>query len=147
MQTGPPGKTYRDIPILFVDDDAISHRIMRRYLKGRPVTSVYSAREALSALEKENFVIVITDLMMPEMDGIELLREIKKKYHNRVHVIVITASDDVEHLIEALDAGAADFLLKPVTAQEMEVVLEHTLSRIERWNRALRLLLGRREST
>jgi len=132
-----------DTPILFVDDDPIAHKIVRHHLKYWRLESVHSAREALAALEKENFVIVITDLMMPEMNGIDLLREIKRRYKNRVQVIMVTASDQLEHLIEALDGGANDFLLKPLKKDEIEEVLDHTLKRIERWNRAKNLLRNR----
>jgi DNA-binding response OmpR family regulator len=134
-----------DVPILFVDDDPIAHTILRHHLKCWRLECVYSAKEALNALERENFVIVITDLMMPEMNGIELLREIRKRYKNRVQVIMATASDQLDNLIEALDGGASDFLLKPLKAEDIEEVLEHTLSRIDRWNRTMKLLVGRKE--
>lgn len=132
-----------DAPILFVDDDPIIHRVVEKYLKNWNVTSVFSANEALEALENKNFVIVITDLRMPGMDGIELLREIKARYNNRVQVIVITVSDDLEDLVSALDGGASDFLLKPLKKEVLEEVLEHTLLRIDRWNQTLNLLVSK----
>jgi YesN/AraC family two-component response regulator len=55
-----------------------------------------------------------------------------------------TASDQLDNLIEALDGGASDFLLKPLKAEDIEEVLEHTLSRIDRWNRTMKLLVGRK---
>ena len=132
-----------DAPILFVDDDPIIHRVVEKYLKNWNFTSVFSAKEALEALENKNFVIVITDLRMPGMDGIELLREIKARYNNRVQVIVITVSDDLEDLVSALDGGASDFLLKPLKKEVLEEVLEHTLLRIDRWNQTLNLLVSK----
>jgi DNA-binding NtrC family response regulator len=133
-----------DAPILFVDDDPIIHRVVEKYLKHWNVTSVYSANEALEALENKNFVIVITDLRMPGMDGIELLHEIRARYSNRVQVIVITVSDDLEDLVSALDGGASDFLLKPLKKEVLEEVLEHTLLRIDRWNQTLNLLVSKK---
>lgn len=135
-----------EAPILFVDDDSMAHMILRHHLRLWRLECVSSAKEALNALERENFVIVITDLMMPEMDGITLLREIRKRYKNRVQVIMVTASDDLDNLIEALDGGACDFLLKPLNGEEIEEVLEHTLSRINRWKRTMRLLVGREKA-
>ncbi len=132
-------------PILFVDDDPIAHTLVRHQLKNWDVTGVYTAREALAALEDKNFVIVITDLMMPEMDGIDLLHAIKSKYRNRVQVIVVTASDQLDHLTRALEGGANDFLLKPLETEELEEVLEYALSKIDRWNRAMKLLVSRKK--
>jgi CheY-like chemotaxis protein len=131
-------------PVLFVDDDPVAHKIVSHYLKNWELESVYSARDALDALEKKNFVIVVTDLIMPEMNGIELLHEIKAKYGNRVQVIVVTISDELENLTMALDGGASDFLLKPLKQKELEEVLEHTLAKIKRWKRVLNILLERR---
>ncbi|MBW1779428.1 MAG: response regulator [Deltaproteobacteria bacterium] len=133
-----------ETPILVVDDDPVSHRVIRHHLKDWQLESVYSARDALDALEKENFVIVITDLIMPEMDGIDLLHEIKARYSNRVQVIVVTVSDQLDNLVKALDGGASDFLLKPLKKEDLEEVLEHTLSRIKRWNRTMNLLLTKK---
>ncbi|MDZ7698940.1 MAG: response regulator [Deltaproteobacteria bacterium] len=80
------------LPILFVDDDPVSHKVIQRYLRDWEVTHVYSGEEALSALREKNVIIVITDLMMPGMHGLELLEEIKKTYGNRVKVVVVTVS-------------------------------------------------------
>jgi DNA-binding NtrC family response regulator len=132
-----------DTPILFVDDDPIIHKVMDKYLKDWNVTSVFSAEEALARLDKENFVIVITDLRMPGMGGIELLYEIKAKYNNRVQVIVITVSDDLDDLVDALDGGASDFLLKPLKKEVLIEVLTHTVLRIDRWNQSLNMLINK----
>ena len=133
-----------EAPILFVDDELTTHKIVSHYLKNWQMESVYSAREALDALEKKNFVIVITDLLMPEMNGLELLHEIKTRYGNRVQVIVVTISDELDNLTKALDGGAIDFLLKPLIKEDLEEALEHTLAKITRWKRVMGLLLERR---
>lgn len=132
-----------DTPILFVDDDPIIHGVMSKYLKDWNVTSVFSGEEALDRLENENFVIVITDLRMPGIGGIELLHKIKANYNNRVQVIVITVSDDLNDLVDALDGGASDFLLKPLKKEVVIEVLEHTVLRIERWNQSLNKLINK----
>ena len=135
-----------DTPILFVDDDPIIHKVMGKYLKDWNVTSVFSGEEALDRLEKENFVIVITDLRMPGIGGIELLHEIKAIYNNRVQVIVITVSDNLDDLLAALDGGASDFLLKPLNKEVLIEVLQHTVLRIERWNQSLNMLINKQSS-
>ena len=134
-----------DTPILFVDDDPIIHKVVDKYLKDWNVTSVFSGEEALDRLEKENFVIVITDLMMPGIDGIELLQEIKAKYGNRVQVIVITVSENLDNLLAALEGGASDFLLKPLSKEVLIEVLQHTVLRIERWNQSLNMLINKQD--
>jgi len=135
-----------DTPILFVDDDPIIHKVMGKYLKDWNVTSVFSGEEALDRLEKENFVIVITDLRMPGIGGIELLQEIKAKYGNRVQVIVITVSDNLDDLLAALEGGASDFLLKPLNKEVLIEVLQHTVLRIDRWNQSLNMLINKQSS-
>lgn len=132
-----------DTPILFVDDDPIIHGVISKYLKDWNVTSVLSGEEALDLLENKNFVIVITDLRMPGIGGIELLHEIKAKYNNRVQVIVITVSDDLDDLVDALDGGASDFLLKPLNKEVLIEVLQHTVLRIDRWNQSLNKLINK----
>ena len=135
-----------DTPILFVDDDPIIHKVMGKYLKDWNVTSVFSGEEALDRLEKENFVIVITDLRMPGISGIELLQEIKAKYGNRVQVIVVTVSDNLDDLLAALEGGASDFLLKPLNKEVLIEVLQHTVLRIDRWNQSLNILINKQSS-
>ena len=132
-----------DAPILFVDDDPIIHGVMSKYLKDWNVTSVFSGEEALDRLENENFVIVITDLRMPGISGIGLLHKIKAKYNNRLQVIVITVSDDLDDLVDALDGGASDFLLKPLKKEVLIEVLQHTVLRIDRWNQSLNMLINK----
>ncbi len=131
-------------PILLVDDDPMTHKLILKYLKGWNVTSVYSGKEALEALKSKNFVIVITDLNMPGMSGIELLQEIKATYSHRVQVIIITVSEQLEDFFNALHGGANDFLLKPFQKEDLIEVLEHTLSRINRWKKTMASLLERR---
>lgn len=128
------------LPILFVDDDPIFHKLIERYLRDWDVEYVYSGEEALIALKKRNFVIVITDLRMPGIHGLKLLEEIKRTYGNRVKVVVVTVSDEEEDLLSALDRGASDFLLKPIKKAELYEVLGQLASRISRWIKAMNAL-------
>ena len=131
-------------PILLVDDDPLTHELIHKYLKDWEVESVYSGKEALEALRNRNFVIVITDLNMPGMSGIELLREIKATYSHRVQVIVITVSDQMNDFFDSLQGGANDFLPKPLKKADLIEVLEHTLSRINRWKKTMASILERK---
>ncbi len=134
MAITPEGTGPRDLqePILVVDDDPMQHALIKHYLPNRRVTCARSATEALKILGQEGNLVVIADLYMPEMDGLEMLRHIKHS-SGFVQVIVMTASEKTEDLISALKAGANDFLLKPLEKQPLEDALENALSRIHRW--------------
>ena len=92
----------------------------------------FSAEDALEAIDKEDIQVVITDISMPGMNGIELLRRIKKR-HGAVQVIMVTASEELADLTDALEAGANDFLLKPLQREDMEIALKNTFAKINRW--------------
>jgi DNA-binding NtrC family response regulator len=98
-----------------------------------------SAGEALTALEKESASLVLTDLKMPGLDGIELLRRLRR-LDAQVPVIVLTAFGTVETAVEAMKLGALDFLAKPFAVDALEVLIRRSLetSRHRAENRYLR---------
>lgn len=126
-----------NFPILFVDDDPIAHKLMEVYLRNWKVYYAYSGEDALDILDKENVQVVITDINMPNMNGIDLLKKIKKK-HGTVQVIILTGENQIEYLISALSQGANDFLLKPVSKEKIEEALEYTLQKIKRWKTVMK---------
>jgi DNA-binding response OmpR family regulator len=130
--------------ILVVDDDPVQHTLLGKYLEDRPVRHAYSAREALGILSQEDILLVILDLYMPEMTGLDMLRLIKR-HNGIVQVIIITASEDTEDLLRALEAGADDFLLKPLNKIALDEALENALSRIHRWKKNLVELFQRKK--
>ena len=101
--------------ILLVDDEvpfveAITRRLVKRNLQ---VSSAFSGMEALERLGKDSAVeVVILDVKMPGMDGIETLREIKKR-HPLVEVVMLTGHATVETAIDGMKLGAFDYLMKP----------------------------------
>ena len=100
--------------VLIVDDeqdflDALSERMRARDME---VTTSTSAADALKMAEKESYDAIVLDLMMPEMDGLEALQEIKKNNPD-LQVILLTGHATVEKGIEAMKLGATDFLEKP----------------------------------
>ncbi|MCD4830001.1 MAG: sigma-54 dependent transcriptional regulator [Candidatus Cloacimonetes bacterium] len=111
--------------ILLVDDDeAIRHSLggfIRR--SGRSVTACADGREALRELEKRDYPLVITDIYMPHVDGMELLREIRQRTPLTL-VVLITGHGDVKNAVEAMSLGAYDYLLKPVDVRELSVLLD-----------------------
>ena len=118
--------------ILLVDDDASLRRIVEHTLaaQGHAVLSAANAAEALRLFKAGPVDLVITDIRMPDMDGIELLRQIKRLDENAV-VVMITAFSSVETAVEAMKAGACDYVTKPFSREEFKVVVEKGLRQRE----------------
>lgn len=134
-----------EAPILVVDDNPVLHNLYKAILRNWLVRYAFSGQEALEIMAREKIVVVISDVMMPGMSGIELLVEIKKRYGNRVQVIMVTASEDMNHLHAAFLAGANDFLLKPFSAVDIQNVLKSTFAKISRWKKSLHQLFERQQ--
>jgi two-component system sensor histidine kinase/response regulator len=128
---GEPAKNLR---ILLAEDNAVNQKLAVRLLEKRDhhVTVVCNGKEALSALEAGDFELVLMDVQMPEMDGLEatrLLREKEKKSEHRQPVIAMTAlvmKGDRERCVEA---GMDGYLSKPVRQQELDEMLHKYLPR------------------
>ncbi len=100
--------------ILIVDDEEDTREIFSRHLQSDyTVNAVPSAKEAIIALDDEKYHVALTDLVMPEVGGLELLSEIKKK-HPEVAVIVISGKATIDMAVTAIKKGAEDFIEKPV---------------------------------
>jgi len=134
------------MPILFVDDEPMSHVIIRNHLKGWNLRSAYSAEEALTILNREYIPIVITDINMPGMDGIAFLQEIRKT-RGMIQVVIVTASDKIDDLISAFEAGATDFLLKPLDKKLIEESLRNIMAKLSRWKGTMKALYQKRKET
>jgi len=100
--------------VLLIDDEQDFLSIMSERMESRDmlVSTATSAKEALEQVEKETFDAVILDLMMPEMDGLETLKILKKK-NPELQVILLTGHATVEKGIEAMKLGAMDLIEKP----------------------------------
>lgn len=113
--------------ILIVDDekDFVEMLSLRLTEVGEKVVPSYSGKECLDTLEKKKDAIdvVILDIKMPGMDGIEVLREIKRKYP-LVEVIMLTGHGSAETAVEGMKLGAYDYLLKPADFEDLTAKLE-----------------------
>lgn len=125
--------------ILIVEDDNDINRMLKELLENQEyeTASAFSGTEALLYLEKRVPDGVILDLMLPGMDGEELLRHIKEKSSDTA-VIVSSAKDDVKVRIALLKAGADDYIVKPFDTQELLARLEAVLRRLDRMRQAQR---------
>jgi len=115
----------RTLRALVAEDEAVVRRLCGRILEGLGYETVMASHglEALKAAEGEPFEIAVVDIRMPDLDGIELLKSIKK-LSPETEVIVITGYASLENAIEALKEGAADYLRKPFSADELQMVIQ-----------------------
>jgi DNA-binding NtrC family response regulator len=95
---------------------------------GYAVTAVYGGREALEAFSNGNFQIVIVDMKMPEVDGMTVLKSVRKTDQAAV-VIMITGYASTDSAVEAINLGAYDYLAKPFKWEHFEVVLRRAIER------------------
>jgi DNA-binding NtrC family response regulator len=111
--------------VLLVDDEKDFVEMLSLRLKdvGERVTPAYSGRECLEILENENIDVVILDIKMPGMDGIETLREIKRRFPI-VEVIMLTGHGTTETAVEGMKLGAFDYLMKPADFDDLTTKLE-----------------------
>jgi two-component system, NtrC family, response regulator AtoC len=114
--------------ILLVDDERNSRESVAEFLTelGHQVTELDQATYAMEMLEKSSFPLIITDIRMPGMDGIEFLRQIKDSKQKNSDVIVYTGHGDIHTAIAALRLGAYDYLQKPINVDELALLVERT---------------------
>jgi two-component system cell cycle response regulator len=115
------------VHVLIVDDDSSVRNTMQEYIGSAGYTSstASTAEEALSLLKENSFDVVITDIRLPGMGGLELTKVIKKK--NGSDVIVVTGYSDDYSYEEAINIGASDFVIKPVRLEELLLRLKRVL--------------------
>src|SRR5436190_111412 len=133
--------TTRKRKILIVDDDPAMRESFDVLLQswGFEVLQAGDAREAREIVERHDPDIVISDVVMPEVSGLELLRELKAGNPQRP-VLLITARGSIDMAVEAIKEGARDFLTKPVTDfQKLKVLLEDAEREIELRRKTKRL--------
>jgi two-component system response regulator AtoC len=124
--------------ILVVDDDAYTRDIFEQKLEhsGYEVETAESAEEALGKVKRVDPQLIITDLRMPGMDGLQLLEKVKGSMPD-VDVIVVTGHEDMTSAVSAMKAGAFDYIVKPVNLKEVDALVERCL-REQELNRQVR---------
>lgn len=127
--------------ILIVDDDKeICNFISEIFnIKGYPTLVTGSGIEAMELIKDEKVFIVISDLIMPEMNGIELLKKIKKE-HPEIEVIIMTAYSTIETAVEAMKVGAFDYILKPLSSDHLLLLIDRIFQKIKLLNENIYLL-------
>ncbi|MRR57175.1 MAG: diguanylate cyclase [Deltaproteobacteria bacterium] len=131
MEKGPR-EAENPNQVLIVEDSALMRGILEGHLLeiGYTVAAVENGRQALEKLATGYYPIVITDLVMPEMDGMELCRAVREQASGRyVYILMLTSQNSKEDMIRGLEAGADEYLVKPVNRAELMVRLK-TANRI-----------------
>jgi DNA-binding NtrC family response regulator len=106
--------------ILIVDDEVIFANNISKLIskRGYEVKTVYSGDGALKAVEEEDFDVIVLDLKMPGLDGLETLKRIKGK-RAQVEVIILTGHGSMDSGIDGIQLGAFDFIMKPVRFDDL----------------------------
>lgn len=118
--------TTKKLPILIVDDSTSYRRLLARHLNSWGNYTIFDAEDGIQALKiikEKNIGIVISDWEMPNMNGPELCRAIRETTLHYVYFILVTSRGTSEDLILGMEAGADDFLTKPINQQELRVRL------------------------
>jgi diguanylate cyclase (GGDEF)-like protein len=128
------------VQILIVDDDAAVRTTMNEYINtaGYKSNAASCAEEALELLGKKTFQVVITDIILPEMGGLDLTKIIKKD--NDSDVIVMTGYSDDYSYEEAINIGASDFVIKPVRLEELMLRLKRVLKERDLTKERIRMM-------
>ena len=116
--------------VLLVDDeeDFVEMLSLRLQEAGEKVSAAYSGEGCLDTLAKTGIDVVVLDIKMPGMDGIETLREIKKRFPI-VEVILLTGHGSAETAVEGMKLGAFDYLMKPINIDALVKILHRAASR------------------
>jgi CheY-like chemotaxis protein len=106
--------------ILVIDDEEIVHASLKKILTraGHEIQAVYSAKDGLEQLNQSHFDLIIVDLMMPEMNGIQFLEEVRNR-NSRLPVLMVTGYPTITTAVQALRLGAMDYIAKPFTRKEL----------------------------
>ena len=119
-----------DANILLVDDQELNRDVLahRLYKSGYTITSVANGKEALETLGNNYFDLVLLDIMMPDISGVDVLKEIRRSgNHSNTPVIMVTALDDIDTINECMEAGADDYIMKPLNTTLLKIRMSSCL--------------------
>jgi len=131
--------------ILIIDDDPKLNDLLNEYLVkfGFDVISAIHPHEGLKLIESQQPDLIILDIMMPEMDGFEVCREVRKEYS--IPIIMLTARGEVTDRVVGLELGADDYLPKPFEPRELVARIQTVLRRIQASTSSNELKIGELE--
>ncbi len=135
------GCQSRSVRMLLVDDDPSMLKLVRLMVERSfpdqvSVEVAEDPRIARQMIEQSPVDIVITDMEMPGVHGLEIVRCAKRR-NAYTQVLMLTGQSTVDSLLDAMELGATDYLLKPLNKEELVSVLTETMNRLTRWRKAL----------
>ncbi|MBV1869578.1 MAG: response regulator [Gammaproteobacteria bacterium] len=123
--------TKQSLSVLLVDDELRITELLSFALRKQPyeITTAQSAKQALGIMGDQNIDILVTDIRMPGMDGLELTRQVRTE-HPHTQVIMVSAHGDLDSAVEALKLGAVDFLQKPVDPKVLQLSINSSAEKL-----------------
>ncbi len=124
-------RSFAGARVLIVDDEMTMRRILRQFLEnaGYHVSEANSGTDAISCLENEKFDIMLLDILMPDMLGLDVLKLARKKYTmSQLPIIMVTINEENSDIVGALSLGANDYIVKPITFDVMRARIQTHLS-------------------
>ena len=122
-------ESFTDIVVLFVDDEMDVLSSLRRFLRKEPYRMLFanSGEEALNILSSQPIAILVSDLRMPEMDGLTLLNKVKAQYPDTKRLI-LSATTDMEEIVDAIDSGDVfRFIQKPLEPEPFKQAIREAV--------------------
>jgi CheY-like chemotaxis protein len=125
-------KIRTDLQILVAEDNLINQRITQNIFKhlGYEVDIAKNGIEVVEMVTNNSYDIIFMDLLMPEMNGIEATREIRKKWGDKIPIIAVTAVENEDRKQEALEAGMNGYVMKPVKVESIKQILLKWFSQV-----------------
>jgi CheY-like chemotaxis protein len=126
-----PNRIFESIHILIAEDDDSFREIIQDFLQSpqRIISCFKDGQEAIRALGRSKFDLILTDLMMPGADGVEVLKQAKERNSDCV-VILITGYASLDSALQAIRGGAYDYIRKPFKLDELEIVVKNACEKI-----------------
>lgn len=123
--------------VLFIDDEAHNLESMKFVFGYKyEIYTANNGKEALDVLRGNDIEVVVSDLNMPEMNGLQFARELRQ-VNPFIVLVALTANSRVFELMECREAGFDDYLLKPVQADILEKVINESIDKIKRWTKII----------
>ena len=118
----------KDYNILVIDDEAVQRDVLTGYLKkkGYNIYSASSGKEGIEIAKDNSVDIILSDFKMPDLNGIEVLQEVKK-INPEISFVIVTAYGTVENAVKAMRLGAFDYISKPVDLDELDLMIERII--------------------
>jgi two-component system phosphate regulon response regulator PhoB len=117
--------------VLVVDDDPLTQRVLKYYLEraGYEILAASAGREAIRIARQHLPKLIILDLMLPDIDGREVLRQMQKTKETKdIPVVLLSGNTDLATTEDSLQSGATQVLVKPINPEQLIAVLRHVLS-------------------